>query len=144
MAQAQAGTGDKVQMHYTGRFADGTTFDSSRERHPLEFEIGGGQIIPGLERAVTGMTVGETKTVNVAAGDAYGQRDPQRVISVPRDQLPEDAPTAPGTQLAMKTPDGQQLPVVVTGADENAVTLDANHPLAGHDLTFDVELVGIA
>lgn len=143
MSTATATNGDHVHMHYTGTLADGTTFDSSRDRQPLAFTLGEGQIIPGLEKAVHGMAAGETKTVTAPAAEAYGERDPQRVIAVPRDQMPEGGQISPGTQLAMKTPDGQQLPVVITEATDETVTLDANHPLAGQDLTFEVELVAI-
>ncbi len=141
MSQAQAG--DTVRINYTGAFEDGTKFDSSEGRDPLEFQLGSGQIIPGLENAITGMEVGETKQVTVTPAEGYGHRDEARVQDVPRAQLPEHIPTDPGTQLSMQTPDGQTIPVMVTKADEQTVTLDANHPLAGHDLTFDLELVEI-
>ena len=141
MAQAQAG--DTVLMHYSGTLADGSTFDSSRQRDPLEFQLGSGQIIPGLDRAVAGMEVGETKQVTVPAAEAYGEHDPSKMVPVPRDQFPGDIPVEPGTQLQMQTQDGQPIPVTVAEADVQTVTLDANHPLAGKELTFDVELVGI-
>lgn len=141
MSQAQAG--DTVRINYTGALADGTPFDSSQGRDPLEFQLGAGQIIPGIERAVTGMEVGEKKQVTISPADAYGERDETRIHTVPRAQLPEDLPTEPGTQLAMQTQDGQSLPVMVTEADAETVTLDANHPLAGRELTFDLELVEI-
>jgi FKBP-type peptidyl-prolyl cis-trans isomerase 2 len=141
MSQAEAG--DTVRINYTGAFADGTKFDSSEGRDPLEFQLGAGQIIPGLEKAVAGMTVGESKTVTIAPEEGYGMRDETRIQAVPRAQLPEDLPVEPGTQLAMQTQDGQTLPVTVAAADAETVTLDANHPLAGHELTFDVELVDV-
>ncbi|MDF0602847.1 peptidylprolyl isomerase [Psychromarinibacter sp. C21-152] len=141
MTQAKAG--DTVRLHYTGTLADGTQFDSSDGRDPLEFEVGSGQIIPGLDREVTGMEVGEKKSVTIPAADAYGDHDPDRVQAVPRDQIPEHIPVDPGTQLQMQTPQGQAIPVTVTEATEQEVTLDANHPLAGKELTFDVELVEI-
>jgi peptidylprolyl isomerase len=141
MSQAQAG--DTVRINYTGAFEDGTTFDSSQGRDPLEFQLGAGQIIPGLERAITGMEVGEKKQVSVAPSEGYGERDETRIQTVARAQLPEDIPTDPGTQLAMQTQDGQTIPVTVTEADDESVTLDANHPLAGRELNFDVELVEI-
>ena len=140
---SQAKPGDTVRMHYTGNLADGTQFDSSKGRDPLEFQLGSGQIIPGLDRGVTGMEVGDTKTVVIEPSDAYGDRDPGRVQAVPREQIPDDIPVEPGTQLQMQTPDGQTMPVVVADADQAQVTLDANHPLAGQQLTFDVELVEI-
>lgn len=140
---SQAKPGDTVRMHYSGSLADGTEFDSSRGRDPLEFTLGSGQIIPGLDGAMAGMEVGETKQVVVAPDDAYGERDPARIQSVPREQIPDHIPTDPGTQLQMQTPDGQTLPVTVAKATETEVMLDANHPLAGQQLTFDVELVEI-
>lgn len=141
MSQAKAG--DTVLMHYSGSFPDGTKFDTSEGREPLEFTLGEGQIIPGLDNAVTGMSVGEEKSVTVTPDEAYGQRDPQRIQAVPRAQFPDHIPTDPGTQLQMQTPEGQTIPVVVADANETEVTLDANHPLAGQELTFDVELVEI-
>lgn len=140
---SQAKPGDTVRMHYTGSLADGTEFDSSAGRDPLEFELGSGQIIPGLDAGVTGMEVGDTKTVVIEPSDAYGDRDPARVQAVPREQIPDHIPVEPGTQLQMQTPDGQTMPVMVAEADQSQVTLDANHPLAGQQLTFDVELVEI-
>lgn len=141
MSQAKAG--DTVLMHYSGSFPDGTKFDTSEGREPLEFTLGAGQIIPGLDNAVTGMAVGEEKSVTVTPDEAYGQRDPQRIQAVPRAQFPDHIPTDPGTQLQMQTPEGQTIPVVIADANETEVTLDANHPLAGQELTFDVELVEI-
>lgn len=140
---SQAKPGDTVRMHYSGSLADGTEFDSSKGREPLEFTLGSGQIIPGLDNALTGMETGETKQVVVEPGEGYGERDPSRIQAVPREQIPDHIPTDPGTQLQMQTPDGQTLPVTVAGTTETEVTLDANHPLAGQQLTFDVELVEI-
>ncbi len=143
MSQA-AQAGNTVRVNYTGAFADnGAKFDSSEGRDPLEFQLGAGQIIPGLEKAITGMEVGETKTVTVAPEEGYGERDEARIQSVPRAQLPDDIPTEPGTQLAMQTQDGQTLPVTVAESTADTVTLDANHPLAGRELKFDLELVEI-
>lgn len=140
---SQAKPGDKVRLHYTGTLQDGTTFDSSAGRDPLEFTVGSGEIIPGLDKEVEGMAVGEKKTVSVPAADAYGEHDPSRQQTVPRDQIPSDIPTDVGTQLQLQTPDGQAVPVVVSDSNDSEVTLDANHPLAGKELTFDVELVEI-
>lgn len=142
MSQAKAG--DTVSMHYSGKLSDGTKFDSSEGRDPLEFQVGKGQIIPGLDDAMVGMAVGEKKTVKIEPEQAYGPRDPERVQAVPREQFPDDIPTEPGTQLQMQTPDGQTVPVMVADASDTEVTLDANHPLAGQELTFDVEIVKIA
>jgi len=141
MAEVKAG--DTVQLHYTGTLLDGTTFDSSEGRDPLQFEVGSGQIIPGLDVAIPGMAVGEKKVVKIAADDAYGQLNPEMRQAVPREGIPADIPLEIGTQLQMQTPDGQAMPVTVVDVDEATVTLDANHPLAGKDLQFDIELVKI-
>lgn len=139
----QAKTGDTVSIHYTGTLTDGSTFDSSAGREPLEFTVGAGHIIPGLDQAIAGMAVGDTKKVDIPADQAYGQRDPNAKQAVPRADIPADIPLEPGTQLQMQTPNGQVVPVMVADVTETEVTLDANHPLAGQDLTFDVELVDI-
>jgi len=141
MAEVKAG--DTVQLHYTGTLIDGTTFDSSDGRDPLQFEVGSGQIIPGLDVAIPGMKVGDKKVVKIEADDAYGQVSPDMRQAVPRDGIPADIPLEVGLQLQMQTPDGQAMPVTVIDVDEATVTLDANHPLAGKDLTFDIELVTI-
>ncbi|WP_375692033.1 peptidylprolyl isomerase [Pseudooceanicola sp. LIPI14-2-Ac024] len=136
--------GDTVRIHYTGTLADGTTFDSSDGRDPLEFTVGSGQIIPGLDKAIPGMTVGDKKTVEVPCAEAYGEREPGAMQSVPRDQIPAEIEVQPGLQLQVQTPQGQVMPVTVAEVTETEVTLDANHPLAGRDLTFAIELVEIA
>jgi FKBP-type peptidyl-prolyl cis-trans isomerase 2 len=141
MTQAKPGT--TVSIHYTGTLADGSTFDSSEGRDPLTFEMGAGQIIPGLEAALSGMTAGEAKTVTIPAAEAYGDHNPQAVQQVPREAVPDHIPLDPGTQLQVQTQDGRALPVVVTEVTEEQVTLDANHPLAGKDLTFAVEVVSV-
>lgn len=140
----QVKSGDKVRIHYTGTLADGETFDSSAGRDPLEFVVGSGQIIPGLDQAMPGMTVGEKKVVAVPADQAYGQLDPNARQAVPRAEIPADIPLDLGTQLQVQTPQGQVMPVTVVDVTESEVTLDANHPLAGRDLTFAIELVEIA
>ena len=137
-------TGDTVRIHYTGTLADGSTFDSSAGRDPLEFQVGSGQIIPGLDKAIPGMVVGDKKTVEIVADEAYGQPNPEARQSVPRSEIPADIPLDPGTQLQVQTPTGQVMPVTVVEVTEVEVTLDANHPLAGKDLTFAIELVEIA
>ncbi|MCR9114874.1 MAG: peptidylprolyl isomerase [Rhodobacteraceae bacterium] len=139
----QVKTGDTVRIHYTGTLSDGATFDSSEGRDPLEFTVGSGQIIPGLDAALPGMEVGDTKTVEVPADDAYGQPDPNARQAVPRTEIPDHIPVDPGTQLQVQTPQGQTLPVTVVEVTEEQVILDANHPLAGQDLTFAIELVAI-
>ncbi len=137
-------SGDTVHIHYTGTLKDGTVFDSSEGRDPLKFEVGSGQIIPGLDTAMPGMSVGEKKTVEVPAEQAYGQVDPNARQQVPREGIPDNIPLDPGTQLQVQTENGQVLPVTVLEVTEDHVTLDANHALAGKDLKFEVELVAIA
>ncbi|MCZ7675450.1 MAG: peptidylprolyl isomerase [Roseovarius sp.] len=139
----QAKTGDTVRIHYTGTLSDGSTFDSSEGREPLEFTVGSGQIIPGLDAALPGMEVGERKTVEVPADEAYGQPDPDARQSVPRADVPADIPLDIGTRLQVQTPQGQAMPVTVAEVTESEVILDANHPLAGRDLTFAIELVSV-
>jgi len=141
---AQAKSGDKVQVHYTGRLTDGTVFDSSEGRPPLEFTVGEGQVIPGFENAVIAMEVGDKKTVEIPVDQAYGPSQDELVMPVPRDQFPPDITPEVGQQLQMGHPSGQTLVVTVTDVKEDIVTLDANPPLAGEDLTFDIELVAIA
>lgn len=136
-------SGDVVRIHYTGKLADGTEFDSSAGREPLEFQVGAGQIIPGLERRVEGMTVGEKETVTVPADDAYGPRDEAQVQTLPRTALPEGMDVSVGTRLQASTQDGRQIALTVVDLNEEQVTVDANHPLAGQDLVFDVEVVEI-
>ncbi len=140
----QVKSGDTVRIHYTGTLTDGSTFDSSAGRDPLEFTVGSGQIIPGLDKAMPGMAVGEKKQVTVPADEAYGQPNPQAQQAVPRAEIPDHIPLDLGTQLQVQTPDGQAMQVTVVQVTDQEVTLDANHPLAGKDLTFDIELVEIA
>ncbi|PJE36677.1 peptidylprolyl isomerase [Pseudooceanicola lipolyticus] len=140
----QVKPGDTVHIHYTGTLRDGTTFDSSEGRDPLQFEVGSGQIIPGLDKAIPGMEVGDKKTVNVPCDEAYGPVDPQMRQAVPREGIPDDIPLDLGTRLQMQTQQGQVTPVTVVEVTDEQVTLDANHPLAGQDLTFAIELVHIA
>ena len=141
MVQAQVG--DLVRVHYTGRLADGSIFDTSMEREPLEFTLGGGEIIAGFEQAVLGMTAGESKTATILVDQAYGPHHTERVIDVERHRLPPDLQPELGQRLQMTRPDGTTLTVVVTTITETQVTLDANHPLAGQDLIFDIMLVEI-
>jgi len=140
---SQAKSGDTVHFHYTGTLNDGSVFDSSEGRDPLSFTVGAGQIIPGLDSAIEGMAVGEQKTVTIASDEAYGPYQPEARQAVPREQIPENIPLDPGTMLQMQTPDGQAVPVMIAEADDSTVVLDANHPLAGKDLTFEVALVAI-
>ncbi len=141
MTDAKAG--DTVRIHYAGTLEDGTTFDSSAGRDPLEFTVGSGQIIPGLDRAIPGMAVGDTKVVEVPHMEAYGPHNPEARQAIPRETVPADLPVDPGTRLAMRTQDGRDVSVTVVEATETELVLDANHPLAGKDLTFEIELVEI-
>jgi FKBP-type peptidyl-prolyl cis-trans isomerase 2 len=134
--------GDTVRLHYTGRLADGQVFDSSRDRQPLEFTLGEGQVIPGFEAAVDGMQPGEEKRVTVPAVDAYGARRDELLLAVPRAQIPDGIDPAPGEQLELSQ-DGHSFVVTVNEVTDDTVVLDANHPLAGQDLTFELELVEI-
>jgi len=141
MAEVKAG--DTVTIHYTGKLDDGTTFDSSQGREPLSFEVGAGQIIPGLEAALPGMAEGDTKTVAVPPEEAYGPVNPDAKQAVPRAEIPDHIPLDVGTQLQVQTPQGQTMPVTVADVSEDTVVLDANHPLAGENLNFEIELVKI-
>ncbi|MBY5973901.1 FKBP-type peptidyl-prolyl cis-trans isomerase [Pseudooceanicola marinus] len=138
-----AKSGDTVRIHYTGTLTDGTTFDSSAGREPLEFTVGSGQIIPGLDKAIPGMAVGETQKVEIPSEEAYGAHNPDALQQVPRDAIPAEIPLEMGLQLQMQTPQGQAIPVTVVEITDENVTLDANHMLAGKDLVFDIEMVEI-
>ena len=137
-------TGQTVKVHYTGTLEDGTQFDSSAGRDPLEFTLGEGQVIAGFEQALSDMEIGDTKTVNIPAEEAYGPHQPELVQQVAREQIPADIELSIGVQLQAQGPEGQVFRLVVTGLDEANVTLDGNHPLAGKALTFELELVEIA
>ena len=139
----QAKHGDTVQVHYTGSLEDGTVFDSSSGREPIEFTIGAGQVIPGFEEAVIGMAQGDHKRETIAADRAYGPRRDDLVFTVGRDQLPPGTTVSPGDLLQIGFPDGHTADVQVAKADDQSLTLDANHPLAGRTLLFDLELVAI-
>ncbi|MDJ0836043.1 MAG: peptidylprolyl isomerase [Acidobacteriota bacterium] len=140
---SQANQGDRVRIHYTGTLDDGSVFDSSQGRDPLEFVIGSGQVIPGFDEGVRGMSPGEEKSIHIPSDQAYGPHNPEMVISVPRDQMPAELNPQPGQQLQMQTAQGQPIPVVVVEADDSQVRLDANHPLAGKDLNFALQLVSV-
>lgn len=139
----KAKNGDAVRIHYTGTLADGSTFDSSTGRDPLEFTLGSGQVVPGFDKAVDGMIVGEEKTVSIAPEDAYGPHNEDNVQAFPRDKFPDDIPLEIGTQLQMSTPNGQPIMVSIAEVSDDEVRLDANHPLAGKELTFKISLVEI-
>jgi peptidylprolyl isomerase len=139
----QVKSGDTVRINYVGTLNNGEVFDSSEGRDPLEFVVGSGQVIKGLDVAIPGMAVGDKKDVNVVCAEAYGDVNPDARQAVPRDQIPAEIPCEVGTQLQMQTPQGQVVPVTVAEVSETEVTLDANHPLAGQDLNFAIEIMGI-
>jgi len=141
---AQAANGDKVKVHYTGTLDDGTEFDSSRGRDPLEFTLGAGQMIPGFEAGVHGMSVGESKKIKIPSDQAYGPHHDEMMVTVDRSEFPGDVTPEVGDQFQMRHETGQVMVVTVTDVTDANVTLDANHPLAGEDLNFDIELVEIA
>ncbi|HVY75769.1 MAG TPA: peptidylprolyl isomerase [Puia sp.] len=136
-------TGNTIKVHYHGRLSDGTTFDSSNGRSPLEFKVGSGSVIKGFDEGVKGMSVGEKKTIQIPFMDAYGPEDPSMIVEFPKAQLPDDLQPEVGMQLTMNNSSGDQFPVVVTGVNDDSIILNANHPLAGKDLIFDLELVSI-
>ena len=138
-----AKSGDTVRIHYTGKLDDGTQFDSSEGRDPLEFALGDSQVIPGFENAVEGMAVGDKKSVKIQPEEAYGPRHDQLIQDVPKNQLPEDMTPAVGMQLQTQNESGQVMRFSVTAVDEETITVDGNHPLAGKALNFDIELVEI-
>lgn len=141
---AQVKSGDKINVHYTGRLTDGTVFDSSAQREPLEFEVGSGMVIKGFDEGVTGMSIGEKKTVHIPAVEAYGDVDPNYLAVFNKAEIPSDIPYEVGMQLNMhQDGTGQVMPVSVVEVTDTTITLDANHPLAGKDLIFDLELVSI-
>ncbi|MCG3111882.1 MAG: peptidylprolyl isomerase [Candidatus Manganitrophus sp.] len=141
---AQAKRGNAVKVHYVGKFEDGTVFDTSREREPLPFTIGEGEVIPGFEEAVVGMNPGESKKVVIPAENAYGPRHEEMVLVVDRQNLPEGVDPQVGQQYQIPQSDGQSIVVTVTDASDSSVTLDGNHPLAGRELTFEIELLEVA
>lgn len=141
MSSAKAG--DTVHVHYTGRLEDGAVFDTSDGQPPLQFVLGTGAVIPGFEKAVDGLAVGETVSTEIAPEDAYGRRSEELVLNVPRENFPDDANPQVGQQFAMTAGDGQQTPVTVTGVEDDTVQIDANHPLAGKSLHFELKLVKI-
>ncbi len=133
--------GSKVKVHYTGKFNDGTVFDTSKDKEPLEFTVGQGQVIPGFEEAVRGMEQGESKKVTIASDKAYGERRKDMILEVPKDKFPDEISPEVGQQLMLRHPEGQEIPAFIVEIKDEIVTLDANHPLAGEDLNFEIELV---
>lgn len=140
----QAKSGDTVAVHYTGKLEDGRVFDSSRDGDPIEFEVGSEQIIQGFNDAVEGMEVGEERAIDIPPENAYGERRDEYVLDVSRDELPDDVEPEVGQALAVQLANGQQATARITDVEGEEVTLDLNHPLAGHKLHFDIELVKIA
>ncbi len=139
----QAQSGNTVKVHYTGTFTDGTEFDSSRGRDPLQFTLGNGNVIPGFETAITGMSTGESKTVTIPFTEGYGAHSEEMVQDVPRSAIPDDIELEAGMVLNAQGPEGQTLSFTLVEFDDSQVKLDGNHPLAGKDLTFTLELVEI-
>ena len=139
----QVKTGDKVNVHYHGKLTDGTTFDSSEGRAPLSFTAGSGQVIVGFDNAVFGMNIGDKKTVQIPVAEAYGDRDDNMVIELPLSEFPADQAPEVGMELQMSNNQGNLFNVVITEIKDDTMVLDANHPLAGMDLIFDIELVSI-
>lgn len=135
--------GNSVKVHYTGKLKSGEVFDSSKDKDPIEFEIGKQQMIPGFENAVVGMEEGGTKTVEIESENAYGDINDELFIEVPKSELPENITPEVGMQLQVQQQSGQQVPVQISEVKESSITLDANHPLAGKDLVFDIEVVEI-
>ena len=140
---AEVKQGDKVKVHYHGRLTSGETFDSSAGREPLEFEVGSGMVIKGFDEGVQGMNVGDKKTINIPAEEAYGPRLDEMVIEFPKDRFPQEMELQEGMDLMMSNGAGQNIPVVITEIKDEVIVLDANHPLAGKELVFDIELVEI-
>ncbi|MFH0701292.1 MAG: peptidylprolyl isomerase [Candidatus Woesearchaeota archaeon] len=136
-------SGDKVTVHYTGKLSDGNMFDTSQGRAPLTFTAGAGQVIPGFDKAVDGMKVKDKKTFVIPAAEAYGPVIKELVLEIPRDKLPPQPDPQVGMQLMMKGPQGQQIPAQIVKVEPGKVTIDINHPLAGKDLHFDIEIMGI-
>ena len=140
----QTKSGDRVKVHYTGKFENEEVFDSSRERQPLEFTIGKGDVIPGFEGGVVGMEIGESKRLLIPPEEGYGSRREDLVVVVKRSDLPKFIVPTVGKRFKIRQPDGQSVVATIADIDEDRVTLDGNHPLAGHTLLFDVELLEIA
>lgn len=140
---SQVKTDDNVKVHYTGKLANGEVFDSSEGREPLAFQVGKGQMIPGFENGVMDMKLNEKKTITIPAAEAYGEVREELIQSVPKSQLPETITPEVGMGLVSRTPEGQEIQLVIKEVNENDIVVDANHPLAGKELTFEIEVVAI-
>ncbi len=139
MSKVEDGT--KVKVHYTGKLNDGTVFDTSKDKEPLQFTMGQGEVIKGIEDAVREMEPGEEKEVTISKEDAYGERRKDMVIDVPKDKFPDEIPQSVGQQLMLRHPEGQEFPAIIVDIKDETVTLDANHPLAGEDLNFEIKRI---
>jgi peptidylprolyl isomerase len=135
--------GSKIKLHYTGTLEDGTVFDSSKDKEPLEFEVGAGQVIPGFDEGVIGLKAGEKKTINIPADKAYGQYDEKRMGEYPKENVPKDMELKVGAKMFLQSPDGGVALATIKEIKEEVVLLDLNHPLAGKDLTFEVEIIEV-
>ncbi len=135
--------GTRVLVHYTGTLDDGTQFDSSREREPLEVVLGQNMVIPGFEKAIAAMKPGQTVTVRIPEAEAYGPHNENMLVTFPRSSFPADIPAALGEQLILRSPEGHEVPALIVDVNETEISLDANHPLAGFDLTFEIELISV-
>jgi len=135
--------GDKVKLHYTGRLEDGKVFDSSKDRDPIQFEAGAGEIIPGLDEAIIGMEAGEKKDISISSDNAYGNYEEKLLIDIPNDKLPKDIKPEKDKLLNLVDKQGRTIPAKVMEIKDNSIVVDANHPLAGQDLDFEIELVEI-
>ncbi|MEL4308451.1 FKBP-type peptidyl-prolyl cis-trans isomerase [Joostella sp. CR20] len=140
---SQVKENDTVKVHYTGKLTDGQVFDSSLEREPLEFTLGQGQLIPGFENGILNMSVNEKKTINIPSAEAYGEVRQELLQEIPKSELPQDIKPEKGMGLVSRTPDGRDIQLVVAEVKEESIVVDANHPLAGKDLIFDVEVIAI-
>jgi FKBP-type peptidyl-prolyl cis-trans isomerase 2 len=140
----KAKNGDTVKIHYTGRLKDGNVFDSSQNRPPLDFVVGNGNVLPGIEEGVTGMVVGDRKTVEILPEAAFGSRSNELVVEIAKSELPDNFTPTMGQRLQVQRPEGGHIDLTILDIKEETITFDANHPLAGHTLFFDLELVEIA
>lgn len=139
----QAKHGDTVRVHYVGKLADGSIFDDSNDDEPIEFTIGGDEVLPDFEKTVIGMSIGDKRTVHIPSKDAYGAYDEELLFEIGYDQVPDDLEPELGIELLITLPEGEQTVMTIVALEEEVIVLDANHPLADEDLTFDIELVEI-